>query len=676
MMVADTQNSQQNNIPVPGSSGGTMPVVSLHDIVPSETKQSVDAGVINTNDHSDINNDESEIFPVDASVNIADDSIEDTIPLDNMNNEVSEIIEPYTEVPEKIDKKKKKLKQKKDSKAAKLIDDKEIDNIKKDGEQKIKKPPHYYKIDISDIPSHVNAVSKFMNIHPEFFKTNVNKKFIRISDNVIYNVYEDPVVFHDNIHNIKGFITTTYTDKKFSMVLNIRTPIKEAVTIKDDKGDKIPVKPKCYINQIETYVLNSVKNGNHVTLYFYKILGDTIIKQKFYDQPIEQWKEDVKLLQEQFFLSNSKELLAIINNKTDTTKVGSMTHTWNNMLLYGPVGSGKSSFTYRTAMTLKMSIVSIDISLFLNKKKELYNLFYNQEFCLPNSQVKEPALNNVIIALEEFDDSMNKLLDIENIFKYKDILKKHFLENKNKELKEKAEAFAFKSDDYDTDKKIEITVAKYKAKKEKERKNLKNKHSKAINGNNSSEEENDEEMNGVNSSDEELTHQKMLEKMMLEDGFDMKNNIVMEEAKMATLAKRSQDNELNAINAELNSLIQSIDTDNKSNILRVNDMKELFNGTVPVQRIVIGTTNNLEGMKKAMPSMFRAGRFTAIPFPYLDWSTLNELTISYFNKNMTIDEFKIDIPTSEVIELAVKICLTKDDFSVFENELKALCVKT
>lgn len=43
---------------------------------------------------------------------------------------------------------------------------------------------------------------------------------------------------------------------------------------------------------------------------------------------------------------------------------------------------------------------------------------------------------------------------------------------------------------------------------------------------------------------------------------------------------------------------------------------------------------------------------------------------------MTLDEFKITIPTSEIVELAVKYQLTKKNFTKFEQELQASCLKS
>jgi hypothetical protein len=104
--------------------------------------------------------------------------------------------------------------------------------------------------------------------------------------------------------------------------------------------------------------------------------------------------------------------------------------------------------------------------------------------------------------------------------------------------------------------------------------------------------------------------------------------------------------------------------------LRLSDLLELFNGTVNIKdRIIIATTNNFEHIKKVFPALVRPGRLSPIEFKCLDWKTLNELTQYYFNSKMTLSEFEIIIPTSQITELAKKYVLSKLKFDDFQNEL-------
>lgn len=835
-----------------------------------------------------------------------------------------------------------------------------IVNKKVDGRLKTPRIKYYYDIDISDIPSYINSMVKFMDIHPDFFKTNVSKKMIYLHDNQIFHVYDAPVYFKDTIHTMKGYITTSYdkASSKYKMIISIKTSYSNSTI------------DNCYAKQVESYITNQAKHGDVVELYYHKILNDTIIKHCYYNQSVKQWDDDVKILKEEFFLPSKSNLLSIMNNKINNEKIGSITNSWNNLILYGKPGTGKclakdtevlmydgsvkmiqdikqselvmgddstarnvlsttsgvsklfeisyldnddkyidyvvnkdhvlslhymgyknikhntdemyyeinwfelenmkietkkffytiiendidideitdssddkilrqydamndakefltlfnhkmdisvqdflsldksvqekfncyttgvdfrndilgsclkdfsndyenikaldtkykisskksrsgilltvlnkskvvsldyngaifkmehkhkqllndiifvgrslgykvtqinsesenmfsamitiadinallraddsgekivnyydisiteknmgeyygfeldgnhrfvlgnfavthnSSFIYRISMILKLSILSIDLSLYLNKKKELYALLHGQEFCLPNASDKQPAMTNVIIALEEFDNAIEHILDIENVFEYKDILKRKYLDMKNNELKEKANTV------------VEIPEKHQEIHTQKLKESLKI-------------------TNDKNKDDIDQDYEAFMTKALLEDGVDLKNNKVFDKARLNILERREHDNEMHSINSELNNIIRSMDEDNKSNILRLNDLLELFSPAIPVKgRIIIGTTNHLQKMKDRIPALFRAGRMTNVEFSYLDWESLNQLVTYYFDKPMSLDPFDITVPTSEIVELAVKHKVSKSHISVFEADLYEIC---
>jgi hypothetical protein len=845
----------------------------------------------------------------------------------------------------------------------------------------VKKQSNYYDLDISDIPKYITAMNKYMELHPEFFRTKINTKYVYINENAIHIIYGEPVVFNDTLHGAKGYIRMAYDkiDRKIEYVISIKSPLKEKRVMSES-----------YIAKVEEHVNNQLISGNVVNLYYNKLLSDTIIKYNYYSQSINQWKADVKILQDEFFLNNKDYLLAIMNNKVTSHGIGSVSSSWNNMILHGPPGTGKclgwntpvlmydgsikmvqdvtlddvvmgddstprsvetvvsgkmmmyrvsqaigqlsessyvvneahilslyyvgekqfmnipyvgddgsdkgyyvvtyldrltvtlmvskyhydkenydsydkameffnsiddserfvdisvkdymelppvlrkdlmgyktsvrfqerdyselervpylygthlayhcvnsdnriidskvlklntgskvlripvtsipdvykynspenlcdllagivegagqfskdargddvaeisimacnddlvfianslgywarvnddrlciggasfdrifykcrdldkkqnitdkpdynetirhlmpimvapigvdryygfgldgnrrfvmgdftvthnSSFVNRTAMTLKLSISSVDLSLFLNKKRELYALLHGQDFNLPNSEDKQPALTNCIIALEEFDTAIERILDIENIFKYKDILKRNYLDMKNAEIQETVSSYV---------KDCEVIIEEKTAKAE-----------------------------PLKPLTEDITEEEMMNRLMLEDGIDVKNNTIMEDMRDELMKKRSHDNQMNSINIELNNIIKSMDDDNKSNILRLADLKELLQPAVPIKdRIIIATTNHYEKIKNCMPALFRSGRMSSIEFGYLDWPTLNKLTNYYFRMDMVLPPFEICIPTSEIIELAIRIKLNEDSFSKFQNELMRLC---
>lgn len=730
----------------------------------------------------------------------------------------------------------------------------ECSNKKKATQKKFRM---FYTVEVTDIPSTIAAINKFITLHPEYFKININKKMIQIGNGQIYNIYTEPLFFKDPIHKVSGFMITDYDGKNYTIKIHINRTNKN----KD-----------CYVKQIENYVGRQTKYGNNVELYYYKILSDSIVKHEFYNEPIEKWQKDIVVLQNEFFSQNKSYLFSIINDKACNGGVGNTVNSWNNLILHGLPGSGKchgfdtpilmfdgtikmvqnikvgdllmgddstprtvltlasgvdnmyevqhaggasytvnsqhilslmsrfediydmtvdeymsiknqrymygysnciefyditsksnsispdmsqtalpkdykfssveqrlyflfnfldqmgmalirepsvrediificnslalkytikndilhvyewkqicstpfdrydrpplleeikithigtgeyygfqldgnsryvlgnfivthnSSFIYRTAMLLKLSILSIDLSLYLNKKKELYSLFHGQEFTLPSLVTKEPAITNTIIVLEEFDYAINKLLDIEKIFKYKDVIKKEYLNMKNEEIKNRTHDL----------------LEEYSSGHAYGRTDTRNIYS----------------TNDMSIDMADMDYDKFKKMELANDGFDIQNSIVHNNAQKNVLKKRDFDNEICGINAELNAIIKSMDEDNKSNILRLSDMLELFQGPVPIKnRIIIATTNNFDKIRNELPALFRSGRMSPIQFDYLDWASLNDLSQYYFHKNLNIEPLPVRIPTSQIIELAIKNVLAGKPFECFESELLAL----
>jgi hypothetical protein len=224
----------------------------------------------------------------------------------------------------------------------------------------------------------------------------------------------------------------------------------------------------------------------------------------------------------------------------------------------------------------------VDLSLYLDKKRELYNLFYGQTFQLPNDERQANLPDNCIIVLEEFDNTIRKLLDLERIH----------------ELKQN------------------LITADFKNKQE----------------------------------------------TMLNEGLVESDNPSRPKEKIS----------VNKISHEIDQAIHSNTIAVKNDTLRIFDLLELFQGVVsPPNRLIIATTNHYEEIHASLPSLFRPGRLSQLEFRYLSWPLLNELSMYYFNKQMTINELKITIPTSQVIELALKYKLN-DDHIGFQDELYRL----
>lgn len=441
--------------------------------------------------------------------------------------------------------------------------------------------PTFYNISVSNISSVISYTYKYINMHPEFFESNIDKEILNYGGNDDVNlcyIYKKPLYFKDPIHNVEGYIITQRIDDD-KIELNFRI-------------DTRNINKKCYTKQIEEYVTYTLKHGDTVVLNYYKILFKSIVPHVFYNEPLSRWTEDITKLENEFFSIHKKYLFSIMREKLN----GDKSTGWSNLILHGPPGSGKSTFIYRLAVFLKMSLISIDLSLYIDKKKELYSIFHGQEFSLPDGSGNKHKVNhNAIIVLEEFDNCIRKIIQLEKILQFKESITEDFLNNKSKLL-------------------LQACEKSIKKKKKSDKKKFNN--------------------------------------------FD---------------ENRERNTKLCNINADVDSIIRNVSESNKSDILRLGDLLELFQGPIPINdRIIIATTNHFDEIKNSLPALFRPGRLTPINFDYMDWASFIELCEYYFKSKPTCEEFNINIPTSQIIEIAKKYKSIKSDIKEFEDEVKYL----
>lgn len=117
------------------------------------------------------------------------------------------------------------------------------------------------------------------------------------------------------------------------------------------------------------------------------------------------------------------------------------------------------------------------------------------------------------------------------------------------------------------------------------------------------------------------------------------------------------------------------DEEGRTKNFDLGDLLELLQGPIPNSgSIIIATTNHYEKIKEILPALFRPGRLTPIKFDYLDYTTLQELSMFYFQKELTIPKIdNINIPTSKIIDLSIRYKLA-NDFDSFQKELESLVV--
>lgn len=99
-----------------------------------------------------------------------------------------------------------------------------------------------------------------------------------------------------------------------------------------------------------------------------------------------------------------------------------------------------------------------------------------------------------------------------------------------------------------------------------------------------------------------------------------------------------------------------VNCDTETSRFKLSDLLELIQGTaVPSGSIIIATTNHFDEIKTSIPALFRPGRLTPVLFDYLDYNTLQELSMFYFEQELEVPMFnKLKLPTSKIIELAIK----------------------
>lgn len=477
-----------------------------------------------------------------------------------------------------------------------------------------------FVIDITNIHYLIECVHKYINIHPEFYDSNISYQLINIPDNPeSYKVYLDKLIFNDTIHDVDGYIFTQYerikkTNGEIFHKFTMRLHINKDVNNKE-----------CYITNIQKYVEKQVKFGNVINLYYYKILPKNLITNNFYNNDIANWQKDCTYMEETFFSEYKTFLFSIMKSKINYNieTVGS----WNNLILHGDPGTGKSTVIYRIATLMKKSIISVDISFYLDKKKELFALFHGQDFQLPESNQTLNIAKNCIIILEEFDNAISKLIDLEKIYKLKqDIIESDFQQKHSMILesnKQHADEEETKDDEEET----------------KENDELK-----------------DETMSVA----------------------DYQRQVMMDEVSHHKKSKNNSKNKevnkelsISKISFEIDQLLNNNNTSTKSDVLRLGDLLELFQGPVPIKdRIIIATTNHFDKIKTSLPALFRPGRLTPLHFKYLNWDLLNELTMYYFKQEIILDVYpEINLPTSQIVELALKYKSLDNDFESFKNEL-------
>lgn len=112
-----------------------------------------------------------------------------------------------------------------------------------------------------------------------------------------------------------------------------------------------------------------------------------------------------------------------------------------------------------------------------------------------------------------------------------------------------------------------------------------------------------------------------------------------------------------------------------NNDLTLRDLLEIFQGPIPFENmIMIANTNKFDEIKSICPELFRPGRMTPVYFGYIDSTTMQDISLYYFKKKLSIKlPDTMTISTSQIIELAFEaLTQSNDQFEYFSNKLNIL----
>lgn len=293
------------------------------------------------------------------------------------------------------------------------------------------------EINIYDINT-VNLVGKYFKMCCDVDCKNIN---IGDIDEIKYKITKGinfMALDFSNIPNTDRFFKFTDTNKNISgQIAWIKMLYNKATTCKNCNSDIVSYEPLIYIRLIinedgydlQDYIEHIKEyvtiNSENVDLKYVKIMKDNDDKNntdggKSYNHTVQYHygkKETDENLKKRYFDSffhKDKEyyynhFMKMKNNPEFFEQFGQQSRS--NMILYGPPGSGKSSFINRVAKIMNRHIISIDLSN-IQDKNRIYQIIQR-----PHIDEFPHNPEDVIIVLEEFDIVVKQLMERENIIR-------------------------------------------------------------------------------------------------------------------------------------------------------------------------------------------------------------------------------------------------------------------
>ncbi len=264
-----------------------------------------------------------------------------------------------------------------------------------------------YEIQDTDILRY--TLFKFIKLNPEFFPNiqQINRVIQSREGDITRDpeiLFKKPVHFHDTVNNIHGVIIfnmTTYTiyaDTKDKLNMN-----KEKIIARIILHNYTLTKD--YITVMQQMNADSVKNNSTEYLRFYKVFNNTVIERPYFQLLKCKRTEILTELISEYYSPYNNIIQSIIKTRS---------YHIHNYLLYGPPGTGKSKFINLVATSLSADIISVNLYDYINRKSDLYELFYSNKIIIQNKKNEKETIYvrlglNQCIVLEEIDYSLVKI---------------------------------------------------------------------------------------------------------------------------------------------------------------------------------------------------------------------------------------------------------------------------
>lgn len=119
---------------------------------------------------------------------------------------------------------------------------------------------------------------------------------------------------------------------------------------------------------------------------------------------------------------------------------------------------------------------------------------------------------------------------------------------------------------------------------------------------------------------------------------------------------------------EDNKEISTLDTmmGSSSEDLCLEDLKEFFQGTVPLEgAIIFAMTNNFDDIKKMCPALVRPGRLTPVYFGNPDRKIINEISNYYFKENLELSQNYVpSMSSSQIMKYVSESKMTEKNMNI------------